>query len=283
MNLNELESEIKGLLTFIEDSIAKIGNASIGLQARIYDIVRLELLKFEQTDGVFVTEQDLRKRLISLEDKIFAILNNESWDVTIVEYLNTLQTIQDRNVAMQLSYNDLKVNTRLLSPARLYIYEQAKYALTTAVAPQYVEPVKYLVMQQVTSGNTITESLKMLQRWNEGELTNGKYTNKILTPNLQKYATQIARDTSYSVDRTINSIIKERYGLGKFIYVGGVIEDSRPLCRYLVGLRRKIGFDELPELIQQFPDGLIAGTDEKNFTQNCGGYNCRHRVMAVKG
>lgn len=263
------------------DELAAIANP---IQKKAYDILREELLRFEISDGKLVSGQDLRRKLIAAEDKIEALFKVKIWEDSITSFLNTFQTIEERNVSMQRDYNQLRIDTALLTPARKLIYDQAKYELIQGIAPQYVQPAKFLLMNQVTGGASIQDALTMLERWDKGELSNGKYTNDMPAPNLQKYATQIARDTSYGVDRTINSIIKDRYSLGKFIYAGGIVEDSRPLCRYLVSLNRDIEFDELPPLLSnpQYQKGLIADTTKENFTQRCGGYACRHKVFAVR-
>lgn len=282
MNLAQLEDEIQRLLGIIESKTNGIEGVSSTLQAQAYKIIKEEFLKFPQADGHFIADKSMRTRLIAIDDKVREIFKLSIWDKSINEFLPVFQTIQDMNVQMQYDYNKLKVAVQDLNPSRQYIYQQAKYALTTAVAPQYVEPITTVLMQQVTGGASIQQGLAMLEKWNEGKLSDGRYTNKIMAPNLQKYATQIARDSAYSLDRTINSVIKDRHDLDKFIYVGGVISDSRPLCRYLVSLHRKIAFDELPPLFELYPDGLIEGTNRQNFTIRCGGYNCRHRAMAVR-
>lgn len=277
------KDEIEELLSYMDRQIDGLAEISIPIQQKIYDIVRAELLKFEQTDGAFVATQDLNERLIQVQKKIEAVLNVKIWRTGITDFLQTFQTIEDRNIQLQRSYNDLKVAKDLLSPARKFIYEQAKYKLTTSVRSEYVEPVKYLLMQQVTGGSSITDALKMLERWNTGELSQGKFTNNNPAPNLTKYATQIARDTAYSTDRTINAIIKERYQLTSFIYAGSIIQDSRPLCRALLSMPQPIPFEQLPALIIAYPQGLIAGTNQQNFIEVCGGYNCRHKAFPVRG
>lgn len=275
--------DIEDFLNYIDGKIEALNEVAIPIQKKIYDIVRAEMLKFEQSDGVFVADQDLNIRLIEVQKKIEAALNVKVWRNGITDFLQTFQTIEDRNIQLQRDFNQLKIDKKLLTPARKFIYEQAKYKLTTSVRSEYVEPIKYLLMQQVTGGTSITDALKMLERWNEGDLSQGKFTNNNPAPNLTKYTTQIARDTAYSTDRTLNGIIKERYGLTHFIYAGGVIKDTRPICRALLSMGGRIPFTELPALINAYPQGLIAGTNQFNFIENCGGYNCRHKAFPVRG
>lgn len=277
-----IERDIESLLIYMDTQIDNLQSVSIPIQKKIYDIVVAEMLKFEQSDGAFVANQDLNARLVDVQKKIEAALNIKVWRTGITDFLQTFQTIQQRNIQLHRDYNQLKVDTSLLNPARKFIYEQAKYKLTTSVRSEYVEPVKFLLMQQVTGGTSITDALEMLKKWNAGELSQGKYTNNNPAPNLERYATQIARDTAYSTDRTLSGIIKERYRLDHFIYVGGLIKDTRPLCRALVAMPQPVSFEQIPQLIVAYPQGLIAGTNSKNFIENCGGYNCRHKAFPVR-
>ncbi len=282
MNLAQLEQEIQRLLATIENKVNGLSGVSSILQAKAYEIVKSEMLKFPQADGHFVADKSMRTRLIAIDDKVRELFKLSIWDKSINEFLPVFQTIQDMNVQMQYDYNKLKVEVQNLNPSRQYIYQQAKYALTTAVAPQYVEPITTVLMQQVTGGASIQQGLSILEKWNEGKLSDGRYTNKIMAPNLEKYARQMAVDAAFSLDRSINGIIRDRYELDKFLYAGGIKQSSRPLCRYLISLKRKIAFDELPPLFELYPDGLIENTNRQNFVVRCGGYQCFHRCFPTR-
>lgn len=273
--------DIEKLLRYIEDNASKIDGVSTQLQKEAYDLLRAELLNFEMKEGRFVPTQDLRKRLIAIEDKLEAIIGSKVWKNTIDEYLLSFENIQQLNIKMQQDYNNVKVPDALITPTRQLVYEQAKDGLVKSLAKEYIQPAKYLMMQQVTGGASISHGLLMLERWNNGEMTDGRYGTEP-TPNLQKYATQLARDAAYSFDRNINSIIKDRYELNGFIYAGSIIKDTRPLCSYLISLGRPILYKEVAPLLVLFPQGLIAGTNTNNFTQYCGGYNCRHRCFPTR-
>lgn len=273
--------DIEKLLRYIEDNASKIEGVSMQLQKEAYDLLRAELLNFETKDGKFVATQDLRKRLIAIEDKLEAIIGSKVYKNTIDEYLLSFEHIQALNIKMQQDYNNLKVPDALITPTRQMVYQQAKDGLIKSLAKEYVQPAKYLMMQQVTGGATISHGLLMLERWNSGDMTDGRYSTEP-TPNLQKYATQLARDAAYSFDRNINSVIKDKYELNGFIYAGSIIKDTRPLCAQLIMMNRPILYNEIAPLLVLYPQGLIAGTNTNNFTQFCGGYNCRHRCFPTR-
>lgn len=282
MKTKDRDKAAFSIARFMDETIELVTKATISIQKSIYEYLKEEILRFEINDDRFVAGQDLRKRIIYIEDRIEERINKSPYSNTINEFLGGFQSIEDRNIAFQKDYNDLTVALKSVSPARKLIAEQAEYAIRQGVKTAYIQPIKYLVMQQVTSGVSITEAKELLKKWDNGELSNGKFTNNTPAPNLQRYSTQIARDSTYGVHRTFQSIVKEKYGLGNFIYAGPIVAESRPLCRHLIAKGKPISFSEIDSLIAQFPEGLIAGTNASNFTQYCGGYNCQHQAFAVR-
>lgn len=281
MSLQELKEKLKELSITMDDSISLVTDAAAEAQEAIFKAITTIINNFEITDGRFVVTQNYAARLIALEQKIKKILG-DVYAPSISEYLNTFTTIEDANIALQKGYNQIEVETGLLSPAKKGLMNQAAYYLDKGLADAYIQPAKFLIMQQVTTGISLRDSLKILSKWNEGEY---KAPTGRQTPNLQKYAVQVARDSLFQWQGTIQDTIGKRYDLTDFIYVGDIIEDSRPLCRHLVEMQKKqktISLDEIPALVKQFPQGTIPGTNKENFPVYRGGRNCRHTVMMVR-
>jgi hypothetical protein len=282
MNYDEIEAEVIRLANYIDGNIDSVEHASTQTQAAIYEMLRREILNFEIKEARYVVGQDFRKRLAIIQSKIEKILGSKIYTSPIKDFLTDFTKIQDKTVDLFKSVNDLEIEISELTPAKQTIYEQAKDALTKAVAPEYVEPVKKLIAQNVMQGRAIHQTVAQLEKWNAGDLASGRLANGERTPNLQKYATQVARDTAYSVQRTTNNIFKEKYGLTKFIYNGTLVKDSRPFCKHLVNLNRTIDLKEIPALVQLYPQGLMPNTTMENFPIVAGGFNCNHVVMMIR-
>lgn len=283
MNIEAATLDLKALLETMEAAVMGVGSAAEAIQKQVSKIVRDVVLSLEIKGGRLVREQDFLRRLAQIEIKINQVLGSSKYTQPIADYLSEISTIEQRNIAMQKKYGDLIVDVEKLTPARKAVYQQAKHYLSGAgLNEAYVQPAKYLVMQQVTTGMSIKDSLELLKKWDEGKLTDGKQTMGRQTPNLQRYATQLSRDMMYQYNGNINNIIKDEYALDAFIYTGTIVKDSRPLCRHLVGLNREIKFDELPELLNAYPQGTIPGTNKDNFAIYRGGYSCLHGVLAVR-
>lgn len=281
MTLAEFTAGFKDLHQTMDASIEGVTTAGETTQRLITKAVIDAINRFEITDGRFVVNQDYAARLQALERKLNGILGKQFLPA-VRDYLPTYKTIEGTTIGLQRGYNEIKADIQtLISPARRAAYDTASYYLRDALKDAYLQPAFFALGQQVVSGAGLNDTVELLERWDEKglprELNAGRQT-----PNLRQYATQIARDTMYKYQGTINERIAGEYGLTHFIYVGGIIEDTRPLCRHLVGLRRKISLDEMPKLIRTYPEGLYPDTARDNFIAVCGGYSCRHSANPVR-
>ena len=279
---NKMTIAIMAILDNIDESVDFLENDMKDIQDKLEEYLVEALFLFDISKGRFKSNQKYNSIIARIGREMNKILHKEGYRGSIDQYLNELDDVEDANVRLQKTFNELEVELSTLSPAKKFVFDQSEYYLKgTGLQEGFIQPVKYLLMQQVTSGASVMESKKVLHRWTKGELTDGKETMGRQTPNLQRYSTQIARDTAYQYQGVINQIIQEEFDLESFIYVGNLIKDSRPLCVHLVDLDRPIKFDELPPLLKKYPEGQIKGTTKENFIVYRGGYNCRHTVTPV--
>lgn len=274
--------ELKNMTTGMDDAVGLVELSSKEAQQLIYEALLEQINRFEIKDGRFVVGQNLAARIAIIQKKIESILG-EVYRPSITEYLSHYSTVDEITLALHKSYNELVIEKQLLTPARRTVYDQAEYYLTDALADNYIQPAKFLIMQMASTGITIKDAESALRNWNDGELVSGKLTSGRQVHRLHAYTTQIARDSIFGYNGVIQDIIAKEYTLTHFVYVGGVIEDSRPFCKHLVGLNRKIDLKEVPPLVEKYPQGLVPDTTKKNFYQVRGGYNCRHQAMPVRG
>lgn len=282
MSIDELRAALSGLNTIMDSVVDGVHLSSEEAQQLIYEIILEQLNQFEVKDGRFVTTQNYAARLAVITRKINEVLG-DVYEPSIKEYLAAFFTIDQTNTLLHRSYNQLEIEKELYTPIRKAIYNQAEYYLTSGLQDAYIQPAKFLLMQAVSSGMSIKDAERLMRNWNEGTYSDGaKLASDRPTPRLQTYATQLARDSMFTYQGTIQEVIKDRYGLQKFIYTGGLVKDSRPFCKHLVSLRRKITLDEIPDLVKKYPDGLKPNTTKKNFLEVRGGYSCRHNAMVVR-
>jgi|GEM_PF-2898753 len=278
-----IRKDLEDLTQYIENSVTDFSEYIDVLQDDAYSIVRDALLSFELNNGRIVAPKDLSKRLLSAQRELESVFGTKKYKIRTLEFLTDLGDIQDKTIDLHKNYNDLKGELNSLSEAKKIIYSQAQNAFSSgAIAESYIEPVKNLLARQALGRVSQKKALNLLQEWNKGETASGRLNVGNKAPNLQKYGTVIARDTAFSMQRTTNDIVAKEIGLTSFIYVGGLVKDSRDLCKHLVNLRRKITLDEMPKLITMYPEGLYPNTTKENFMQVCGGYGCMHTALGVR-
>lgn len=300
MNYTKLTAEIRAILAYMDANIDKVADISEHLQERIYQMLVREIQLFDTVEGRLSPSRDFKLRILDIENKMYQVLGQKNYTETIQSFVDTFQTIEDRNIKLHRTFNEIDVAITQVKPVRQLLYQQAYDGLTSGLASAYVEPAKYLLISQVTGGASINDALQQLDMWNSDKMVTGKFTTDGKpAPNLKKYATQLARDSAYSVNRNINNIVKDKYELSAVAYVGGLRKDSRPICEYLVSLKRPIELIEIEELfkgnipaaamkfaekptVKGFLQGTIPGTNAENFCQRCGGYSCLHQAMPVR-
>lgn len=276
-SFNEIEAAVTDLAKYIDDTVEGMESATMAMQERITLLLLEQVMRLETSEGILVRSQDFRGRLAQITSILEKQFASKVYKNSVKDFLTNFDTIQDRTISLHTRFSDLQIQLQDLTPAKQIIYNRAVEGFSSgAIAEAYIEPVKQLLASQVLTGASITKTVKAIEDWGKGEMSSGRLNNGTPAPNLQRYATQIARDTAYSVNRVTNGIIAEKFNLTKFIYAGNIIRDSRPLCRHLVALNREISIDELPPLIALYPSGLFPNTTKNNFLQYNGGFSCRH-------
>lgn len=107
---------------------------------------------------------------------------------------------------------------------------------------------------------------------------------------LSKYVQQVSYDTVSQYSGVLQAEIQDKYKPQKGMWIGDLIETSRPICICLYNEQKKNGFISssflektlLVYIPNGIPDdilgsGMIAGTDFSNFAKLRGGYRCRHK------
>lgn len=283
MTLEEVRRLLTGMSDEMDASTDKVVASAELAQTRIYNALRQRIFDFEISDGRFIANQDYSSRFALIQREMMRIINS-LYKPSITEYLNTYTTVDETNAFLHAEYNKIEIDKPILTGARATIYKQAEYyLLKDGLASDFVTPASYVLLQAVQRGLTIKQTESLLRNWNDGQMKAGSNISSARpSPRLQAYAGQIAVDSIYQYNGAIQERIAEQYGLTRFIYVGGLVKDSRELCIHLVKQRRKISLDEIPELIKKYPKGVIPNTTKDNFPVRRGGFRCNHTVMMVR-
>lgn len=234
--------------------------------------------------------------LAIIEDELFKVLNKSSFFDDIQGYLSIYNDLDESYIDEITRANNLKKNEikKLLKEDVLSkkIYQTTKYSLSKqGVTKSFINAIADLVREQNYYNRSIQDARKLLK---EKILENSATT---------KYINQVAIDSIRQYDGAYNDVIRKTYGFEKILYIGDLIETSRPLCwNILENYDGRLTIVQLKSILDEYcPNGnpskskitidgkdyrkgagMYENTNVDNFSQFCGGYRCRHRALPTK-
>lgn len=229
----------------------------------------------EFTDGEYLKYSD---KLALLESKIRDALRMSGYTQKVEDFLKNFD----------------KINGMVLSD-----YKEQGLQVQNAIINNDLN--KFLLEKTISDlkGNGINEAfihkvadnirINTLQGITYEEAANRLQESIVEKPELNRYVGQVAKDSLNQYDGALNDTIRKKYNLTKFKYIGSEMESTRPFCSHMKDLGSEITMDQLKIALDRYcpngvpkegiGNGMILGTTTENFTQNRGGYNCRHRVL----
>jgi len=129
-----------------------------------------------------------------------------------------------------------------------------------------LEPVKQKIADYVSESIAKNATYKEF-RTGMNEVVNG---SKDIDGVMKRYTRQYVHDTFFKVARTVDNFFADELQLDYFIYMGDLIDTSRPFCQDRAG---KV-FHRSD--VAEFPKNLPYFQPDYDFFNDLGGYNCRH-------
>lgn len=249
------------------------------IENSIYNGVDAQLNQFEQKEGK-VLFNDFNLLLVAgLAAYIINSIQNSNYPESVRRYLQNFDAVEDLNLKIHHYQSDIDLKKLLgvVDGLKSASVAQTTRDLTgTGVETEFIKPLTELIYRNVVSGASLTDLKKSVEEFIKGtEDKNGVF---------RKYVSRMSRDALYQYDGLLNSRIADAFGMDGFLYLGTLIQDSRPQCVRWVGMRLLAKKDMPAELryAENYGSGLIPGTTADNFSIYRGGYNCRHTALPVK-
>ena len=237
------------------------------------------LINKAPTDGGrLVLNESTTMLLNSLNKEVRRIMRKSTYDDKVTAYLREFDKIDKLNRQLQGEVNKIKLTKVNLNPIKTQAVDNLSLQLVApaSIDVNLVNPIKNIMFQTITTGMTLEDARNTLNQFITGD-------EKRLG-HIQRYVSQIARDSISQYDGLVNSVIAREYELDSYRYVGSLIEDSRAQCV------RWVNDEVLPiitldsEIRWAFNNGsgMIPGTNVENFATFRGGYNCRHMAIPFR-
>lgn len=262
--IDDAESELTGGLGSIQDNIFK----------RVTNI----LSKFPQKSGNLKYDRETVKLINQLTDSVEQAIKRSKYPETVNDYLLNFDKISEANILLQKTYGITVKPSMLTSLQRGVLQQATNNLLGSGLDINFVQPVKDAMFQHAVAGASIADTELYLR-----DIISGNSDRLGL---LERYVTQISRDSLSQYDGLIQSRLLKEFDLDCLSFEGSIIKDSRAACVRAVnefnGILKVEDLQEHIDWAYANSSGMIANTTPDNFPANRFGYNCRHTVSAVR-
>lgn len=167
----------------------------------------------------------------------------------------------------------------------------ALYLGESGVNINVISKVQEILQTNITSGGSYAQMQSDMKAFIQGDAENlgafNKYANTFVVDGVNTYA------------RTYQTLLTEDLNIEWYMYVGSLLETSRPWCKHMVD-KRYIHKSELETVLYdsvdgveicsaeipcnsktKLPAGMKKDTTPQNLLVNAGGWNCGHKFIGV--
>ena len=224
-------------------------------------------------DGTIKTNQANIKILREVRSSIESIILTDAYRKRVNDYLGAFDDLKGVNdTYFAVLSTAFKPNKLLYEEVKKLTIAATKKSLLESGINQFViDPINDLLTQNVTSGGMFADLVEQMRIAILGD--------KERLGKLERYASQITRDSLNQYSRNYQQSITSDLGFEWFYYSGQLVRDSRSYC-----VEREGKFYHEKEVENSASlqwSGKIPGTNSSSIFVYCGGYFCGHSYLPV--
>lgn len=257
----------------IEDLNKVFAGRMENLQEDFIEQLARELRRLDTKNGRVLNSSENKRFVASLKLRFDAAAEKSGLQNAFLELLPNFDKANENLKEVHKSLSNIKLSDAFLEEFKLWGRETLLYDMQgQGLDAKVVQPLRQIITTSMFTGGDILDTIESLEDY-LGE-----------NDRLARYYTQIARDSTFQYSGAINQAIANEYDLDGLIYVGSLVEDSRKQCQRWVE-KETIRLADLPSEIAwafKYGSGMILGTNENNFLNLRGGYNCRHEAYPIR-
>lgn len=235
-----------------------------------------ELEKMDTKSGQILSNNTKNNNFISqMRGRIFKVLERLGYFGMVNDFTFNFNTLSRYLIFAQKKVNEISIKSVFVTPFRQNAITQVLFDLQgQGLDANLIKPIQQQMQKAVRlGGNWVDMSTNVENFLDQGK--NGK---------LGRLAELGSMDALGQFNGLVNDEIRKEFGLENVVYVGNIIEDTRPQCMRWVDMG-SFPFSDLPNEIawaERNGSGWIKGTTVGTFFQNRGGYNCRHEAIPTR-
>lgn len=267
MTPNQLSNELEKLLN---DDLYERQLTSI--QASIYSQILVETKKLEvDKDGFIKQNQANRKILLKLNILVDRVIRQSNFKKATERQVKKISSINKLSEEYFKSFEGFKPNRSYISSLQRQVIEDVNsYILTDGVQANFSTPLKQILNRNINSGGQYSGFLDELKTYIKGDESQGQ---------LVRYANTWLKDTLFNYSRAYQQAVTADLKLEFYLYMGGLIKDSRDFCIERAG--NYYHHKEIEQWAKLEWAGKRKGTTESSIFVFAGGWNCNHQIIPV--
>lgn len=276
--MTRAEKQLKRRFDILDDAEKTLTEGITKTQSEIYEEI-IKILEPISSRNYLVYDREAVKMINAIEDKIKRILTKTGYKERVTGYLLNFDKVKEVNIKIQSSINKIDISGIGLTNLQRGAQQQAiNNLLGAGLNTNFIQPIKDVIFQHAVSGAGVADTELALKAVIKGDSER--------LGRLDRYVTQMARDSINGYDGLIQQRILNEFELDAFSYEGSIIKDSRPQCvRWVKEFNGVLKISELDKEIKwayNNGSGMIPNTTVDNFAVNRGGYSCRHSCTAIR-
>ncbi len=231
---------------------------------------------FDIKGGKIVSDKNFVKQLNKLTIDVLDLIQSEpKFTGPVSQFVKRMPAISDAISSFQKSTNGITVPDFEIAK-KIVIDETLDQMLNNGLNQHFVQPLRNLIYQNVTSGLSLKDARTAIKDYiNGGKDVSGK---------LGSYLEQTAIQSTDAYSGAINKKLLETFDYDGQLITGSLIDNSSPQCRFAIEeLKGKITRENWPQVaaIGKKFKGWIEGTTFDNLPQNKLHHGCRHNFFPI--
>jgi hypothetical protein len=259
----------------IQEAIDKFVHGIPTLERKQYDRIYalLKDLSLDADGKINPTIENL-KIVNRVKNQLDSVVNSDEYIGKVADLKDAISKVSDVQTAYLTTAFAAFEPSALVPHLEKMANENVVSSLTDAgVNENVVNAAADIVEQHVRDGSSFTTLVD--------ELKDKIVTSPEIDSKLVSYSKQTINDTLSGFSRNYHKLITADLGLQWFVYVGALVDSSRPFCKAMVA-KHYIHESEFGAMLRNNShEGLMAGTNVSNLIDRCGGWNCSHQLVPV--
>lgn len=248
------------------------------MESTSYDII-LQIIDdtFDIKGGQIISDVDFVNKLNQLSANMLDLIQKApEFKGPVSKFVKRMNTdVSGAIDRFQKEVNDI-TTPDFKNNKKVVIDEIIEQMLGNGLNAEFVQPIRDLIYQNVSSGLSLKQIKQQLKEYiASGKDKSGK---------LGRYLDQTAQQAADSYSGTINKKLLETFKYNALLMTGTLIDTSSPQCQFVIDeLGGKLKRSDWPAVLAHTTDKqpMIAGTTFDNLPVNRFHWGCRHSFYPI--